>query len=60
MTKKQLLTWIEQMGGIAKAASYLGVNYTTVWRWINSPSKVKRSVSLIIQWQIENGTYGEQ
>ena len=48
------------MGGIAKAASYLGVNYTTVWRWINSPSKVKRSVSLIIQWQIENGTYGEQ
>lgn len=51
MTKKQLSLWAEQMGGIAEAAEYLGVNYTTVWRWLKDPKKMNKATIMLIEAQ---------
>lgn len=53
MTKKQLLDWVNKMGGREKAAEFLGVNPATVWRWVAKPSRMTRITIMAIESNIK-------
>jgi DNA-binding protein Fis len=53
MTKKQLEKWIKKTGGPKKAAELLGVNRSTLWRWLQNPSMMSCPAVLAIEANLE-------
>ena len=49
MTKKQLKDWIKKKGGRTKAAVFLGVDPSTIWRWETGKAKINELAIRIIE-----------